>query len=306
MDWRAQIALVDEVAGAIASTNPSVHVDVQYGPNGVQWCSQPMLEAIANVSADNNRRVHMHLLETSLQRKWADEQFPDGIVRYLKDIGLLTPRLTLAHCVWARPDELEMIAESGSIIAVNPSSNLALFSGIAPVREMMAKGVDVCLGLDGCTLDEDDDALRELRLLRLLNAGYSFGSGVRGTELLRIACSNGRRALGLGPGGTIESGMPADLLLIDAQAIDKDALAPVDFRELLFARGNTGHIRTVIGNGRTIVEDGKLMTIDLKAAEEELRCYYRAALGDQAAIAEAWNAVEPALARFNRDWAGCE
>ncbi len=113
------------------------HVTVQYGPTGVQWCSTPLLEAIAQASADHDRPVHMHLLETRYQRAWADETHPEGIVRFLDDLGLLTPRLTLAHCVWARPDELSLLAERGVTIAVNTSSNLYLKSGIAPVADML-------------------------------------------------------------------------------------------------------------------------------------------------------------------------
>ena len=97
----------EEIAPAIAGPM----IDVQFGPAGVQWCSRPLLEAIAESSAATGRRVHMHLLETIYQRAWADRGFPDGIVRYLRDIGLLSDRLTLAHCIHARPDELDMIAE---------------------------------------------------------------------------------------------------------------------------------------------------------------------------------------------------
>ena len=123
------IALVDEVAAAAAGPM----FDVQFGPNGVQWCSDTLLSAIAEASQRTGRRIHMHLLETRYQRAWADATHPDGIVKHLDTLGLLSPRLTLAHCVWARPDELELLAERGVTIAMNTSSNLHLRSGIAPV-----------------------------------------------------------------------------------------------------------------------------------------------------------------------------
>ncbi len=112
---------MEAVAAAIASPM----VDVQYGPNGVQWSTPALLEGIAEASARTGRRVHMHLLETRYQREWADRHFPGGIARHLKEIGLLSPRLTLAHCTWASPEDLELIAESGATISVNTSSNLA-------------------------------------------------------------------------------------------------------------------------------------------------------------------------------------
>jgi cytosine/adenosine deaminase-related metal-dependent hydrolase len=110
MSPKAYIELTDAIAAAIAGPK----IDVQLGPAGVQWCSKPLLEAVAENSAQTGRRVHMHLLETVYQRTWADEHFPGGIVHYLRDIGLLSDRLTLAHCIHARPDEIEMIAASGA------------------------------------------------------------------------------------------------------------------------------------------------------------------------------------------------
>ncbi|MDB5655531.1 MAG: hypothetical protein JWQ94_3144, partial [Tardiphaga sp.] len=86
--------LVDDVAAAAADPG----FDVQYGPNGVQWCSDALLQAVADASARTGRRVHMHLLETKYQRQWADANYPGGVVKMLDAIGLLSPRLTLAHC----------------------------------------------------------------------------------------------------------------------------------------------------------------------------------------------------------------
>ncbi len=164
------VALVDDVAAAAAGPM----FDVQYGPNGVQWCSDALLAAIAEASHRTGRRIHMHLLETRYQRAWADATHPGGIVKHLDALGLLSPRLTLAHCVWARRDELELLAERGVTIAVNTSSNLHLRSGIAPVADMIAAGCRIALGIDGSALDDDDDALRELRLWHLLHVGNGF------------------------------------------------------------------------------------------------------------------------------------
>src|SRR5262249_57827666 len=100
--------------------------------------------------------------------------FPDGIVTFLDRIGLLGPRLTLAHCTYARPDELDLIADRRATIAVNTSSNLVLRSGIAPLAEMMRHGCRVALGLDGSAFDEDEDVFREMRLAHLLHGGVGF------------------------------------------------------------------------------------------------------------------------------------
>jgi cytosine/adenosine deaminase-related metal-dependent hydrolase len=139
-----QIALVEAVASACDRPD----FNVQYGPAAVQWCSDPLLRAVADASAHTGRRIHMHCLETRYQRDWADREFPDGMIRYLDAIGLLSPRLTLAHCTYARPDELNLLAERGVTISVNTSSNLGIRSGIAPLAQMKKSGCRVALGID--------------------------------------------------------------------------------------------------------------------------------------------------------------
>ena len=147
---------------------------VQFGPNGPQWCSDELLGAIAEASRRIGRRVHMHLLETRYQRAFADAAYPEGVVARLESLGLLSPRLTLAHCVYARDEDLDAIARAGAIIATNPSSNLHLRSGIAPIGEAMQRGCRVALGVDASALDEDDDILREMRLGHFLHGGWGF------------------------------------------------------------------------------------------------------------------------------------
>ena len=162
-----QIARVEAIAQAVESPAFSV----QFGPNGPQWCSDALLAAIAERSRATGQRVHMHLLETRCQRAFADRAYPEGVVERLRTLGLLSPRLTLAHCVYARPDELDLIAASGAVVATNPSSNLHLASGVAPIGEAIRRGCRVGLGVDASALDEDDDIVRELRLGHFLHGG---------------------------------------------------------------------------------------------------------------------------------------
>lgn len=296
-----QMARVDAVSEAIGGPM----VDVQYGPNGPQWCSDAMWQAIAEASALTGRRITTHLFETKYQRDWADHTYPGGLVRHWKEIGLLSPRLTLAHCVWARPDELEMIAEAGCIIATNASSNLALRSGIAPVAEMLRSGCTVALGIDGQAFDEDDDALRELRLLWSLHAGWGFDSELAPRDVLRMVMENGRTAIGAPRGGNIAVGSAADLLVLDRAALDDDALMPVDPLDLIFARANRSHIREVIVNGRTIVSRGRVLGVDLDGAHAELRAAYRAGMPDRAVFDAALPAFERAVRGHYFQRLGC-
>ncbi|MGQ4274029.1 amidohydrolase family protein [Terrihabitans sp. B22-R8] len=297
-----QIRLVDEADDALG---PDIRV--QYGPAGPQWCSPALLEAIADASARTGRRVHMHLLETRYQRAWADREHPGGLVAWLRDIGLLSPRLTLAHCTHAWPDELALIAESGATIAVNTGSNLQIRSGIAPLAEMVRQGCRVALGLDGLALDEDDDALREMRLANLLHSGWGFEEHWPGRQILDMAMRNGREAVtGDASGGHVAPGEPADLLLLDLDRLDSDRLplSPDPF-DLLLARATKGHIAEMIVAGRTTAKHGRLTGLDHAAIESELLDRVRHEMTTSTGLAEALPHLETALRSHFHEPACC-
>ena len=287
------LALTDAVAAAAGGPM----FDVQYGPRGPQWCSDAMLGAIAEASARTGRRIHMHLLESRYQRVWADGAHPEGIVKHLDSLGLLSARLTLAHCVWARPGELELLAERGVTISVNTSSNLNLRSGIAPLAAMLKAGCRVAFGIDGNALEEDDDALRELRLGHVLHAGTGFTVAVSREQVLQIAFANGRKSVtNVDDGGAIRPGTPADLLLLDYAAIDDDRLRDdLDPLELVLKRATARHIRELIVGGRSVVKDGVVLGADFPAANAEVLAQMRAGAKDKAELAAALPALERAL-----------
>ncbi|TVP69408.1 MAG: hydrolase [Rhodobacteraceae bacterium] len=263
-----QVAMVEAVAAEIEGDG----VTVQYGPAGVQWCSDALLEMIAANSAKHGRRVHMHLLETRYQRDWADQTYPEGIVTHLDRIGLLNDRVSFAHCIYLRPDEMELIAERGATIVTNPSSNLIVSSGVAPVGEMLRRGCRVAMGLDGLAFDEDEDALREMRLGYALHKARGFERFMSRDQLIRMVGANGFFAItGRKDGGVIAPGGPADLLELDwdalaAELIDPDT-APLS---LLLAKGTKAHVRNLTVAGRQVVADGRLAAFDLAENESQL------------------------------------
>jgi cytosine/adenosine deaminase-related metal-dependent hydrolase len=297
------IKLVDDVAAA--ADGPGFNV--QYGPNGVQWCSEELLRAVAEASHRTGRRIHMHLLETKYQRQWADAAYPGGVVRMLDEIGLLSPRLTLAHCVWARPDELELLAERGVIISVNTSSNLHLHSGLAPVIKMRERNCRIALGIDSKALDDDDDALRELRLSYLLHAGTGFDLSLTREEALRTAVGNGRFAVtNVGDHGLIAAGAAADMLLLDWAALDDDGIREdIDPIHILFSRATAKHIRELIVGGRSVVRDGRVLGIDLPVVRQEVLAQVRSGMAANETLLAALAALEHAVARHYLPEAPC-
>jgi cytosine/adenosine deaminase-related metal-dependent hydrolase len=297
------MALVDDVAAAAAGPG----FDVQYGPNGVQWCSEALLAAVAEASHRTGRRVHMHLLETKYQRQWADATYPDGMVRMLDRIGLLSPRLTLAHCVWARPDEFELLAERGVTISVNTSSNLHLHSGVAPLLKMVQSGCNVALGIDSKALDDDDDSLRELRLSYLLHAGTGFDLATTRSRALHASVGHGRFAVtNARTSGAIEAGAAADMLLLDWGALDDDGLRDdLDPLNIVFSRATARHISELIVGGRTVVRDREVVGIDLPAVRREVLAQTRTGMAANGNLVAAIAALEQAMVQHYATDAPC-
>jgi cytosine/adenosine deaminase-related metal-dependent hydrolase len=301
------LSVEDQVARveAIAAEAESRAFSVQFGPSGPQWCSDALIAAIAKRSRDTGRRVHMHLLETRYQRAFADRAYPEGVVQRLKALGLLSPRLTLAHCVYARDEELDAISASGAVIATNPSSNLHLSSGVAPIAEALRRGCRVALGVDASALDEDDDILREMRLGHFLHGGWGFESVIERGEWLRRIVANGRFANGAPGDGSLSVGEPADILVLDLDALDRDAVMSVEPVDLVFARATAAHVARLIVAGEEVVRDGRLTRVDLDGTEAALRADYRRKAPSRAPFVAAWGDLEPAVVAYYRDGLGC-
>lgn len=287
-----QVAMVETVAAEIEGGG----VTVQYGPAGVQWCTDKLLRLIGETSARTKRRVHMHLLETKYQRNWADRNFPQGIVRYLDEIGLLNERVSFAHCIYLRPNEMELIAERGATIVVNTSSNLIVSSGVAPVDEFVKRGCRVAMGLDGLAFDEDEDALREMRLAYALHKASGFDVRVSRDDLMRFATANGRFAVTGEENSQAMPGAAADLLILDWKELSAELVEPdVPPFDLLLAKAKQKHVKGLIVAGRDVVRDGAVTGVDLPTLEAELLSALRAAYPATADVRAAMPELKAAL-----------
>ncbi|WP_260928275.1 amidohydrolase family protein [Novosphingobium sp. 9] len=271
---------------------------LQYHPVAPQWARPETLAAIAQTSARENRRVHMHCLETEPQRRWAEAQHPAGLLAWLDELGLLNDRLTLAHAVWLDERDIALLAARGVTVSVNASSNLRLRSGMPQLRAMLEAGVRVAFGLDGMALDDDEDMLREGRLAWHLGArAQAPGYGTEPRAILQGLFEAGRcGTLGPDGGGRIEVGAPADMLVLDFGALANDSVLPEpDVVALLLGRARKEHVRALWVGGRRVVAEGHCTGIDLPALEARLtaeaKAAYTAAPPDESAIAAMRDAI---------------
>ena len=231
-------------------------------PRFAPTCTRELLEAVADVSKERGLLVHTHASENrdeiALVRSLTGQQN----VGYLNRVGLTSPRLCLAHCVWVDDSEQNLLAEQDVRVLHCPGSNLKLASGIAPVAEMRRKGICVSLGADGAACNNQLDMFAEMRLATGLQAISSGAGALTAIDALRMATRDGARTLGLEAElGSIEVGKRADLILIDR---DRPHLAPApDPVSAIVYGARPSDVRTTIVDGRILVDNFKLVDADV-------------------------------------------
>jgi cytosine/adenosine deaminase-related metal-dependent hydrolase len=261
-----------DVFRAVAAACEGPLVSVQYGPNSFYACSDALLERIAADSASDGRRIQLHLLESRAQREYADAHYKDGLLPHMDRLGLLSPRFSGAHGVWLRREDCELLAERGSAIVVNTSSNLRLRSGIAPVGEYLRAGLDFGIAIDSFSFDDDDDAFRELRITHWLHSPSYAEHLLTPAKLFEAALRTGFRITNNADGyGTIEPGAPADLVLLDYDAMAHDAVEGfADELDMVLTRASNRFVDRVYVAGCEIVRKGKVLGINLDEVEKEV------------------------------------
>jgi cytosine/adenosine deaminase-related metal-dependent hydrolase len=211
--------------------------------------------------------VHIHALESVLQKIHGLSALGRSHIRFMEDIGFLGPEVVLPHSVWATDDDIRILARNGTGVTHQPSSNLRLRSGIAPVFQMLQTGVRVGLGLDGQGIKDNDDFIQEMKLCSLLHRIPSLeldSPHLMPRQVFKMATETNASLLGFGSQvGRLEPGRCADLVLLDFGQMRFPYTDPAhDPIDVLLYRGSGTHVHTVMVNGRVVVQDGKVLTID--------------------------------------------
>ena len=287
------------------STDHKVHI--QISPAGGQWCSDELILGAVEFAQRHNTRVQMHMLETRYQRHYAWKKWGKSFIAHLEEIGALGPWLTLAHMIWTEPDDLPILQERRVGIAHNPSSNLRLRSGVAPIPSYLTHDIALGIGLDGQTLDDDQDYLREMRLAwTLANRPGAASPTISAPAIFNMGTRSGA-AITLGPDaqlGVLAPGALADLLLIDFAAVQHPWGAPtVPPVDMLLRKGTRQHVTHVMVNGEWVIRDGCATRVNedeiAAALAEQLNRYDAETLQQRNAAALA---LAPYLRRFYASW----
>ncbi len=249
--------------------DPLVSIAVE--PHSLFTCSPDLLSTSNDLSQRYQVPLIVHLAETMNELDEVRKKYGKGPVEHLQSLGLLGPHLIADHCVHLRENDIKILAENGVKVIHNPESNMKLASGIAPIPDMLAENMIVGLGTDGCASNNNLDLFAEMDMAAKLHKVNTMDTTVMDAlTVLRMATIEGARALGISEiTGSLEKGKKADVIIVDTK---KPHLTPMynPYSHLVYAvRGND--VSHSMINGRLLMEDRKLLSLDLYEVMENAR-----------------------------------
>jgi 5-methylthioadenosine/S-adenosylhomocysteine deaminase len=235
-------------------------------PHAPYTCTAEILRATAELAKEFNVPLHTHIAETAFEVDNMREENGMPVVPYVKKQGLLDAKLIAAHCVHVDVGEIRSLQHAGAGVSHNPSSNLKLASGFAPVMKMLENGLNVGIGTDGPASNNDLDMFEEVRLAAFVaKAVTNDPTSLPAPRALLMATRLGAQALHLGDlTGSIETGKRADLILVDLSPIHNSPSfkrAPDNaYAQIVYASKSTD-VSDVMVNGKWLMRDHQLLTL---------------------------------------------
>jgi 5-methylthioadenosine/S-adenosylhomocysteine deaminase len=241
--------------------NPLVSIAVE--PHALYTCSADLLTKANHLALTHGLPLVIHVAETETEVQESIEKFGKRPFDYMESLGILGPHVVADHCVHLDDSEIERIARNQIKVVHNPESNMKLASGISPVSKLLARGVTVGLGTDGCASNNNLDLFEEMDMAaKLQKVGTMDPTVLDAPAVLRMATLSGAKVLGLGSVvGSLEVGKKADIILLDAR---KPHLIPLynPYSHLVYsARGND--VTHSMISGRLVLENRNLLSLDL-------------------------------------------
>jgi 5-methylthioadenosine/S-adenosylhomocysteine deaminase len=247
-------------------------------PHAPYTCTAEIFRASAELAAEFDVPLHTHLAETALEVERAREEWGMPVIPWTKKQRLFDARVLAAHCVHVDEGEMRTLRDAQAGVAHNPTSNMKLGSGVAPVAKMLALGINVGIGTDGAASNNDLDMFEETRLTALLAKGVSGDpTAIPARTALAMATRLGASAMHVGDiTGSLEPGKRADLIVVDLEGshttprFTRDSNAV--YSQLVYAT-KSSDVVDVMCDGRWLMRDRCLLTLDeaaLRAAANDV------------------------------------
>lgn len=244
-------------------------ITVMLGPHAPYTCPPRCMEKVVAIAHRIGAEIHVHLSETKDEVEKCQRIYGKSPVALLDDLGVFDCGTLAAHCVWVSEQDIRILAEKKVRVVHNPSSNLKLASGAAPVSAMLEAGVTVALGTDGATSNNKLDMLEEIRLASFLQKLDRMDpTALPSRQVLQMAHQGGAAAIGQGGVlGRIESGYKADLTIYNTTA--PHWCPQHDLASILTYAAASADVSHTLVDGRVLYRNGEFTTIDIAKVKAE-------------------------------------
>lgn len=259
------LALVDDWDGAAEG-----RINAALSPHAPYTCGDDVLTELSKAAEEKGVPIHTHLSETRDEVDRSVENFGLSPVARVEKLGLLENEVMAAHCVHVDEKDIEILADYRVLSLHNPTSNAKLASGIAPVAKMSTEGVDVGLATDGAASNNDLGMIKEMKLAAMLSKVSNGDPESLPVEAVyRMAVAEDVDGFGLGKLGKIEEGFKADLIAVDRNS--SRWIPEYDPLSNLVYSGKSADVDMVMIDGKVVMEEGKVTTIDEVEVIEKVR-----------------------------------
>jgi len=234
-----------------------------FSPRFVVSCSEHLLRQVSILAKEYGVQVHTHASENRGEMALVERERGMRNVHYLDYLGLTGPNLLLAHCIHIDENEINILAASGTKVAHCPSSNLKLGSGIAPVPELLARGVPVGIAADGAPCNNNLDMFQEMRLASLIQKPLHGPTAMPASRVFAMATLGGAEAMGMASLlGSIEVGKKADLALVSLTGLHNSPHEKSSIYAQLVYQLKSSDVTTTMVDGQLVWHKGVLTTIN--------------------------------------------
>jgi len=257
-------------AGALSSVTELIgrwsgaaggRLGVALSPRSPGNATAELWRACVGLAAEHDLVLHTHVSENREQAERLAAELGGRDAFFLDAVGALGPRLVMAHCVWLDAGERALVQARGAHVCHCPSANLKLASGVAPIPEYLAMGINVALGADGAACNNNLSAFTEMRLAALVHKPRCGPKAMPASTVFEMATMGGARALGLEREvGSLEVGKRADLVVVQRDALHARPNGGAAVASQLAYAHTGADVRDVVVDGEVVVRDGRLVS----------------------------------------------
>ncbi len=262
---KESLALFDKYDGA-----GDGRIKIDFSVHAEYTCTPDVVRYYASLVRERRGNMHIHLSETKKEHDACVERYGVTPARWFADLGAFDSRAFAAHCVWVTEDDMKLMSDMGVSAVHCPSSNMKLGSGFAPVRALTDAGVNVALGTDGASSNNNLNMMEELHLASILHSGHTGDPTViKPAETVRMATVNGARLQGRDDTGELTVGKKADIAALD---ISRPHTIPnLDPLALITCSAQAGDVVMTMVDGKVLYDNGRFLTLNAPQIYRDVR-----------------------------------